>query len=260
MPFIWFLCAVPLALGYLQGEIRLTGANRTRMNIPDDVHAGRVEVHYNGTWGTVCDDMFDSRALWVVCRQLSRQLGLDLYPELWLSGPNGNHFLDPLKAAVSVPIWIDELACKGDESFVANCTFGKHPGEIPWGSHDCKTNHFEDVLVVCGAWNSCNPDPCLNDGFCVDGPASFTCYCPPGFFGHRCQISSEDLAPASRFTESERMSIFVLITMVAIWIVACSLATFCGFSSSMNDVERHPPPIIQALQAAPIHSSAEVDV
>ena len=37
--------------------------------------------------------------------------------------------------------------------------------------------------------DDCQPNPCMNDGICVDGTNSFTCYCAHGFVGDNCSIS-----------------------------------------------------------------------
>jgi len=42
--------------------VRLVGGNSS--------HEGRLELNYNGTWGTVCDDDFSNEAATVVCRSL----------------------------------------------------------------------------------------------------------------------------------------------------------------------------------------------
>uniref|UniRef100_A0A3Q3QJG8 SRCR domain-containing protein n=1 Tax=Monopterus albus TaxID=43700 RepID=A0A3Q3QJG8_MONAL len=84
-------------------------------------YRGRVEVKYNGVWGTVCDDRFDTADGTVICKMLG------------------------FRAAVSTfrsgRIWLDDLQCTGKESSIFNCP----QSEI--GVNNC--NHDEDVGVHC---------------------------------------------------------------------------------------------------------------
>ncbi|XP_072214317.1 scavenger receptor cysteine-rich domain-containing protein DMBT1-like isoform X5 [Excalfactoria chinensis] len=90
--------------------------------------AGRVEVLYNGIWGTVCGDHWDSLDGQVVCRQLSCGTVLSI------SG-SARH------GEGAGPIWLDDVNCTGTEAALSECQ------AKPWGDHNC--GHMEDASVEC---------------------------------------------------------------------------------------------------------------
>ncbi|XP_025102819.1 uncharacterized protein LOC112569288 isoform X1 [Pomacea canaliculata] len=91
--------------------------------------AGRLEVHFNGVWSTVCDNYFGKNDARVACRML----GLDS-PEALFVG-------SVMYGAGSGNILLSDLACTGTETSLAQCS---HSG---YNNHNC--NHGKDVGVVC---------------------------------------------------------------------------------------------------------------
>ncbi|KAJ8032290.1 Neurotrypsin [Holothuria leucospilota] len=89
---------------------------------------GRVEVYYDGQWGTVCDDDWDDTDASVICRQLG--LGHSGIAECCGSFGEG-----------SGPIWLDNVLCSGLENNVGAC------GNNGWGAGNC--DHSEDAGVRC---------------------------------------------------------------------------------------------------------------
>ncbi|EDO39966.1 predicted protein, partial [Nematostella vectensis] len=103
-----------------QRYVRLVGGSSMK--------EGRVEVLHNGAWGTVCDDSWDMNDARVVCGMLGYHQALNAYL--------GGHFPQG-----SGQIWLDEVACTGSESDIAQCP------HIGWGTHNC--GHDEDAGARC---------------------------------------------------------------------------------------------------------------
>ena len=104
---------------YLVLDIRLAGGTSVE---------GRVEVYYDNTWGTVCDDDWDIDDARVVCRQLGfRDAEAALGNARFGQGTG--------------PIFLDEVDCMGYESSIFSCS---HKG-IRVQSCD----HSEDAGVRC---------------------------------------------------------------------------------------------------------------
>lgn len=93
-----------------------------------DQFSGRIEVLYNDTWGTVCDDGWSLQDASIVCKQL-------LFGEA-RQAVSGAHFGEG-----SGPIWLDEVQCSPGAASLSNCLHNS------LGATDCQ--HSEDAGVVC---------------------------------------------------------------------------------------------------------------
>ena len=90
---------------------------------------GRVEVCFNNAWGTVCDNSFSISDANVVCRELGYSF-------------NGTQVLLISEFSQgSGPIFLDEVACDGEEERIMECG-----GTAP-GVHTC--THNQDVAIRC---------------------------------------------------------------------------------------------------------------
>ncbi|KAI4586299.1 hypothetical protein MJG53_004086 [Ovis ammon polii x Ovis aries] len=113
------------------GVICLEGADLS-LRVVDGVTkcSGRLEVRFQGEWGTVCDDGWDSDDAAVACQQLGCPTAITAIGRVNASEGTGH-------------IWLDSVSCQGHESAIWQCRHHE------WGKHYC--NHNEDAGVTCSA-------------------------------------------------------------------------------------------------------------
>ncbi|XP_026202795.1 deleted in malignant brain tumors 1 protein-like isoform X2 [Anabas testudineus] len=109
--------------GVICSGVRLAGSGSTRCS-------GKVEIYHNNSWGTVCDDEWDLNDAMVVCRELNCGAALNSTQSAAFGERTGQ-------------IWLDDVACSGNESSLTEC---QHNG---FGIHNC--THSKDAGVICSA-------------------------------------------------------------------------------------------------------------
>ena len=99
-------------------DIYFTWSFIVRLVNGSTLYEGRVEVQYNGLWGTVCDYGWDLNDAQVVCNQLGFGKATDVLYNSFFGEGSGQ-------------TWLAYLNCAGNELSIGNCS---HNG---WGYYYC---------------------------------------------------------------------------------------------------------------------------
>ncbi len=92
---------------------------------------GRVEVLYNGIWGTVCRRDWDLQDANVVCRELG-----------YAGAAAAVYYAEYIYGKGTGVIWMDGVHCKRNEIFLLECK-----QQNGWGVNPC--SHSEDAGAIC---------------------------------------------------------------------------------------------------------------
>ena len=104
-------------------NLRLNGTDRND-------YSGRVEISFNGVWGTICDSYWSNNDARVVCRQLGFVDGV--------AEPRGKY------GKGSGPSWLYYVRCDGNEKAIWECS------NSGWNvTHTSCRAHDYDAGVYC---------------------------------------------------------------------------------------------------------------
>ncbi|XP_068610153.1 deleted in malignant brain tumors 1 protein-like [Brachionichthys hirsutus] len=112
----------------LDASIVCTNSKPIRLMNGTNRCSGRVEVFYDGQWGTVCDDRWGLQEATVTCREMNCGSALRVKYKAYFGRGSDQ-------------VWLDDLQCRGSEKSLSDCP------HRAFGEHDC--DHSEDAGVVC---------------------------------------------------------------------------------------------------------------
>ncbi|NWX23955.1 MARCO protein, partial [Aegotheles bennettii] len=95
------------------------------IRIAEGGRKGRVEIFYQGSWGTICDDGWSVQDATVVCRMLGYNRATSAFTAKAGTGR----------------IWLDDVNCSGNEYSIFECQ------KRDWGVNNC--SHNEDAGLEC---------------------------------------------------------------------------------------------------------------
>jgi len=122
--------------------------------VKDELTRGRVDICYNGSYESVCSDIWKEEEASVICQQLGfsqygESIHYDAYHSPYLALRMYVTTVESIAtsgspspgADVNVSIYLDNIVCRGDELTLLMC------GHNPVGEHNC--DHTEDAGVRC---------------------------------------------------------------------------------------------------------------
>ena len=126
--------ALPVTVDDNTGDLRLVDGVMTDED--GNPCEGRLEIYYDGEWGTICDDYWTEGDADVACRALGFAGGSVEEWDRFRSSffPSGQE---------TQPIWLDDMLCSGGESNLLDC----RSGHTQVGRNNCR--HPEDVGLRC---------------------------------------------------------------------------------------------------------------
>ncbi|CAM5081667.1 unnamed protein product, partial [Eretmochelys imbricata] len=113
--------------------------------------AGRLEVFYSGTWGSVCNSPMDAVTMALICKHLD-------------CGDKGTLLKEFTHGSGSGPTWVDGVRCDKQHSSLWQC-----PSD-PWKQQSC--NRVEETHIHCEGRKGKPPQTlfaeCPNSPSCTD--------------------------------------------------------------------------------------------